>query len=249
MAPQDPTHDPYEELRSAFARLVADHRIGGRMMEVRCSRLTAEEAIGKPKHDDYPIVRGREFMVAARMDGAEGQAFTDTWLGDYKADLNDVVNLTLDNNYTRAVFIASLNAVCRSLGLVEGTIHCKDDDPIECADKLVEHVLHRCPTAKRVLLVGCQPRMVEVLAHSFDLRVNDLDAENIGTQKSGVTISGPDQLAANLEWADCAVVTGTTVVNGTSPEFHGKLPTIYYGVTIAGVAYLFGLDRFCHCGR
>lgn len=250
MARQNTPEPPvYMHLRDAFRRLVADHQLGADRLEVTCARLTAEEAIGKPRHDDYPIVRGREFMVAARLGESVGQAFTDTWRGDYAAELKDVVELPLHDNCDRAIFIASLNAVCRSLGLVEGTVHCKDDDPLECADRLVEHVRQTCPSARKVLLVGCQPRMIEALASRFELRVTDLDADNIGTQRSGVTIDGADRSAENLEWADCAVITGTTVVNGTLGAFRDTTPTIYYGVTIAGAAHLLGLERFCHCGR
>jgi putative heavy-metal chelation protein len=249
MVSRDSTSATYRQLREAFSRLVADQDLGQDRMEVTCARLTAEEAIGRPRHDDYPIIRGREFMVAARLDGSVGQAFTDTWRGDFVADLAEIVALPLQDSYTRSVFIASLNAVCRSLGIVESTVHCKDDDPLECADRLVDYLLHTYPSARRVLLVGCQPRMIEALSRRFDLRVNDLDAGSIGAQKSGVTIDGPEMAQDNLEWADCAVVTGTTVVNGTLDDFRGRLPTVYYGVTVAGAAHLLWLDRFCHCGR
>lgn len=244
-----PASTVYEQLRSAFSDLVTEHGLGRDRMEVTCARLTAEEAIGRPRHDDYPIIRGREFMVAATLGEAVGQAFTDTWRGDYVADLKDIVAMPLTDNYERSVFVASLNAVCRSLGLADGTVHCKDDEPLECADRLAQYLTEKHPSVQNVLLVGCQPRMIAALSQCFDLRVNDLDADNIGKRKSGVTIDGPDRLEENLAWADCALVTGTTIVNGTLDDFRDKVPTVYYGVTVAGTAHLLGLDRFCHCGR
>jgi uncharacterized protein (DUF4213/DUF364 family) len=50
-----------------------------------------------------------------------------------------------------------------------------------------------------------------------------------------------------LEWCDLALVTGTTVVNGTLEPIlemaQGK--AVFYGIGIAGVAQMFGIARFC----
>ena len=50
-----------------------------------------------------------------------------------------------------------------------------------------------------------------------------------------------------LEWCDLALVMGTTVVNGTLEailEVAGA-KAVFYGISIAGVAELLGLERFC----
>jgi len=50
-----------------------------------------------------------------------------------------------------------------------------------------------------------------------------------------------------LRWCDLALVTGTTVVNGTLEailEVAGE-KAVFYGISIAGVAELLGLERFC----
>lgn len=48
-------------------------------------------------------------------------------------------------------------------------------------------------------------------------------------------------------WADIVFATGSTVVNGTIDEIAKARPdTVFYGVTIAGIAYLTGLSQFCH---
>jgi len=50
-----------------------------------------------------------------------------------------------------------------------------------------------------------------------------------------------------LDWCDLALVTGTTVVNGTIKLILeiAKTKIVFYGISIAGVARLFGLKRFC----
>jgi uncharacterized membrane protein YgdD (TMEM256/DUF423 family) len=73
----------------------------------------------------------------------------------------------------------------------------------------------------------------------------DLDPDNIGTRKYGVTIGGPKETDAAIKWADLLLVTGTTLVNGTLPDFLVQKPVIFYGTTIAGAAHLMGWERFC----
>ena len=46
-----------------------------------------------------------------------------------------------------------------------------------------------------------------------------------------------------LDWCDLALVMGTTVVNGTLEPILEK--AVFYGISIAGVAELLGLERFC----
>ena len=50
-----------------------------------------------------------------------------------------------------------------------------------------------------------------------------------------------------MRWCDLELVTGMTVVNRTIEPIletvRGK--TVFYGISIAGVARLLGLERFC----
>ena len=121
-------------------------------------------------------------------------------------------------------------------------------DPPRCAVELLSKIEtdHGSP---KVALVGMQPRMAEALARHCELKISDLDEENIGTERFGVLIEGPDSTGENLAWCDLALVTGTTVVNGTLEEFLVDKPVLFYGVTIAAVAKLMGLERFCPLGR
>ncbi len=91
--------------------------------------------------------------------------------------------------------------------------------------------------------------MVEALSQKFELKVTDLDRDNIGTEKFGVMVHGPENTEKHLEWCDIALVTGTTAVNGTMEQFIISKPVIFYGVTISGVASLLGLVQFCAYGH
>jgi len=101
----------------------------------------------------------------------------------------------------------------------------------------------------RVAFIGFQPRMVETLSQNFELRVADMARDNIGQEKFGVMIQGPDKTPEHLNWCDIALITGTTIVNDTFSQFGMSKPVIFYGVTISGVAKLLGLNHFCHYGH
>jgi hypothetical protein len=91
--------------------------------------------------------------------------------------------------------------------------------------------------------------MVEALSKEFDIRVTDMDPDNIGQRKFGVIITDPGRTKENLAWSDLCVVTGTSVTNGTLIDFLIEKPKIFYGVTIAGAARLLNLVRFCPYGQ
>ena len=100
----------------------------------------------------------------------------------------------------------------------------------------------------RIALVGFQPVHARCCSGCHELKILDLDKENIGKEKFGVVVLDGDKNAKEvLKWCDLALVTGTTVVNGTIEpilEMAGK-KVVFYGISIAGVAQLFNLNRFC----
>ena len=185
--------------------------------------------------------------MQAELKGSLGQAFTDMY-GNFSSRLADIVEMDLTNNFRRAIFISSLNAVMRHLGLITKSIHCKDEEPRECSYELVKYIEKNYGHPK-VAMVGFQPRMVEALSKRFELKVTDMDQANIGSEKSGVIIHSPDRTAQHLEWCDIAMVTGTTVVNNTIDQFRIPKRVIFYGITISGVAKLLGLNNFCYYGH
>ena len=237
-----------QRAHDAFLRIVDEHKLLDQPVVVLAKPLTPEEAIGSPEDDDYPLVKGRERLMEAEFRGSRGHAFTDMF-GDFEGTLEEIAGMDPADNFRRAVFIAALNAVMRHAGRAEKTVHCRDKDPGECARELPDRLLKEGPVQK-VALVGLQPRMLESLSRRFEVRATDMDAENIGKSRFGVTIEGPERAAEHIRWCDVAVVTGTTVANGTIKKFldAGK-PTVFYGVTAAGAAAALGLERFCPRGR
>jgi uncharacterized protein (DUF4213/DUF364 family) len=235
-------------LRDYLKKLIEERGWGGDRVTVRARTLTPEEAIGSPEDDDYPLVRGRERLIEADFRGARGQAFTDM-SGDFEGTLEEIAGMEAANNFRRAVFIATLNAVMRHAGRAERTVHCRDEEPVRCARELPDRLAREGPVQK-VALVGLQPRMLESLSRRFEVRTTDMDAGNIGRSRAGVVIEATERAAEHIAWCDAAVVTGTTVANGTIERFldTGKT-TVFFGVTCAGAAAVLGLDRFCPRGR
>jgi hypothetical protein len=216
-------------------------------VQVVAKPLTAEEAIGRPEERDYPLLKGKERLMQARLKETPGQAFTDMF-GRYEGSISDILRGELRTNFHRAVFISTLNAAMNHVGLIHKAVHCKDEEPRRCSLELLSHISEKFGKPK-LFLAGFQPRMVEVLSKAFPLRVTDLDPDNIGKEKFGISIEGPDKTRANLIWCDVVVVTGTTIVNNTISEFLIRKPTIFYGVTISGAAEILGLTHFCACSK
>ena len=233
-------------LKEKFRAIIDEREWGGEEVDVVAQTLSPEEAIGNPEDADYPLLKGRERIVEATFRESRGHAFTDMF-GNYQGTVNEVLAMEMKNNFRRAIFIATLNAVLRHTGAIEGTVHCKDKAPPECSQKLVEKIKSEFGNPK-IALVGFQPRMAEALAKNFLVKMTDLDENNIGKEKFGVLIQDPAHAQEHSEWCDLLVVTGSTAVNGTMTDFVGKKPVIFYGVTVAGPAHLLGLDRFCPLG-
>jgi len=236
----------FDLIRYVFQHLVCENSWDDSTVEIRVKTLTPEEAIGNPEHQDYPLIRGKERMMEADFLGSRGQAFTDMY-GDFAGTLAEVAAMKLDNNYRRAIFLATLNAVARHLGIVRKTLHCKDDQPPRCARELLSYIKENYGDP-RVALVGLQPRMAEALAWEFELRVTDMDADHVGTARFGISIQGPEHNADNIAWCDLALVTGSTLTNDSMRELLTEKPTVFYGVTIAAPAHFLNLTRFCPYG-
>lgn len=232
----------YHRLKEEFSKLAADI-LDQHISIISARPLSAKEAIGEPDRDDYPLIKGKEVMIEAAFRGSRGQAFTDM-PGKFEGSIRDVIALPLATNFERAVFIASLNAVMRELGLISGTVHCKDKEPAQCARELVDYVRERFGNP-RISFVGFQPAMIERLSEQFAMRVLDLDEENIGKKKFGLTIEGPDKTEEVLQWGDIILATGSTSVNATIDQFLGKKPVVFFGVTASAVTKICGFERFC----
>ena len=238
----------YTEIKEKFCEVVNDENIWSSQINiVNVRSLTSQEAIGNPGRDDFPLLKGKEVMIQANFRGSKGQAFTDM-PGTYRGTLRDVFNLPLVNNFQRAILIASINAVLRSLNLILNTVHCRDIEPGICADQFKEYI--KCHFGQpRIAFIGFQPAMISVLSQGFEMRVIDMDENNIGKRKAGALIESVSKTNEVLDWADIILATGTTVANNTITPLLNEKPIIFYGVTISGIAYLMGYKQFCCCSH
>lgn len=240
--------DFYEDIKERFFNLIKDKNLLSLKVQIVSARpLTPQEVIGKPERNDFPLLKGKEVMLQADFKGSLGQAFTDM-PGNYSAALKEIFDMSLDNNFERAVFVSTLNAVLRYLNYISKTVHCKDKEPGDCAAHLVDYIKERFDNP-RIAFIGMQPAMVEALAANFKIRVTDLNPDNVGQQKWGVLIEDAAHTEEILSWAEVILATGTTVVNDTLTPLLIEKPIIFYGVTIAGVAYLKGYEQYCFCGH
>lgn len=235
----------YEKIKEEFTKLIKEKNLLKEEITVKARTLSTEEAIGNPNRKDYPLIKGKEKLMQAEYKGFYGQAFTDM-PGDFKGTVEEVINLSLDSNYNRGVFIATLNAIMNFLGKGENFIHCKDEEPEDCSKELVDYI-NKTYGKKKIALIGFQPAFLENLSKNFEIRVLDLDKDKIGTKEFGVLIEhGEKNKEEVLNWCDIIVSTGSSVVNQTIDNYIlCDKPTIFYGTTIAGTAKLLGLERFC----
>jgi uncharacterized protein (DUF4213/DUF364 family) len=214
--------------------------------------LSSTEAIGNPERDDFPILRGREIMMEASYRGSFGQAFTSA-RGVFSGTLEEVLELSLEKTFERAVLVSTINAVMRDLGLVEGTVHCRDAGPRDCAAGL--GLLWREERPLRVGLVGLQPAILWSLVETFGPeRVMVSDLACAGETRSGVKVLDGARPRSLFESCPTVLITGTTLVNGTidglmelADRFENRV--VFYGTTIAGAARLLNLKRWCICSQ
>jgi hypothetical protein len=132
----------YENLKKEMFRISGDQKLLSEPVMVRARVLTTEEAIGSPEAEDFPLQKGREKLMQAEFFGAVGQAFADRY-GDFEGVLEDVLKMNIENNFRRAVFVATMNAVLRHLGRIGSTVHCRDKEPAECAEELAAYIQRR----------------------------------------------------------------------------------------------------------
>lgn len=227
-----------------FEEILIENNILNDEIEIKAKVLSTEEAIGRPKRQDYPIIKGKEKLIQADFKGSKGQAFTDSQI-DFKGTLSEILQMDFSDNRNIALLVASINSVLKHLGLISNTIHCKDEEPIKCSGKLADFIREKYGFSK-IALIGLQPAMLEALSVENHVRVTDMDEDNIGKHKHGVLIEDASSKTKEIvDWADFIIATGSTVANNSIDNFVTDKPVYFFGTTIAGVAYLMGYERFC----
>lgn len=232
-------------LKKEIDKLLKEEVGAGDEVSITCRTLTPEEALGNPERDDFPLQKGREKLMQAEIGEHAGQAFTDR-PGNLTGTVQEILNLPPVNNYNRAAIVATLNAFLRKINRAQSTVHCKDESPGLCSRDLAAE-LKSAYGRPKIVMIGLQPAMAEVLAQEFPLRIMDLDPDNSGKTFGKVQVETEPYEVSELEkWADLFFVTGSTIVNGSIDQFLDlEKPVIYFGTSIAGPAALLGLKRFC----
>lgn len=212
--------------------------------------LSSREALGELYRDDFPLLRGKEVLMQAVYRGSAGQAFTSA-SGSFKGTLGDVLELPLTGSFERSVLVSTMNAVLRNLSLIDKTIHCKDDGPKRCAGLMAEWIDEQ--GSGMVGLVGMQPALLEALVQTLGPdRVMVSDLAEAGSVRYGVNVLDGMDSSKMFERCQLILITGSSLVNGTIDDLmenakRHKRRVVFYGTTIAGTAYLLGLERWCAC--
>jgi hypothetical protein len=240
------------DFKLKFANIISENDLLMESVQVELKPLTAKQAIGLPDRQDFPLQKGKERILEARFKDGAGQAFTDSFR-EYQGTIADLIELDLDDCFNASVFCAAANAVLSQLGLIKGTVHCRDGEPAQCAPMLVDYLAEKHPEAKRVAMVGLQPAMSEALSSHYEVNVLDLDPDNIGQNMAGALIrDGRTDLAQVAAKSDLVLATGSTLCNGTIDTIIAAAdgrPVVFFGITIAGAAHLLGLERYCPLGH
>jgi hypothetical protein len=218
--------------------------------------LTPEEAIGNPGRRDFPIIIGKERVIEATLLGCKGHAYTDS-PREFLGTLKSVLELELTTNQNRAIYVATLNALLSNLKMAEKTVHCKDNEPEECALEIA-HSLFKKYGRVDVGLIGLNPAIAERLVDTFGpnhIRITDLSRDNIGKHRFGVEIwDGNERTEDLIDASELIIFTGTTLVNDTFTRIWNLIQSrgkryLVYGVTAAGVSELLSIERICPRGR
>lgn len=241
-----------DETREKLQKIITNHRFGDEPVQVSVGTLTTEQAIGIPSRQDFALLEGKEVMIEAQFKGSYGQAFTDQ-PHDFTGLLKDVMNLRLETNANRALFVATHNAIAAHLGIVTGVRHCRDEEPEKCGAEIARYILinHR---RVRIGMVGYQPAILENLVGTFgtdNVRCTDLNPKNVGLLKFGAEIwDSRNETESLIKWCDLLLVTSSTIVNNTFDRIRAEAVSqdkrlIIFGVTGAGVSALLNLERVC----
>ena len=242
----------YQQLKEKFFKLAQEHSLLDEPVSISARILQNEEAIGNPTRQDYPLLKGKEFLMEASFKGCRGQAFTDA-PSKQVSTLNAILERSLDSVPNLALFIAALNAVMCFLKPDLMTIHCHDDEPEDCAAEIIKRLQQQGDI--KVGLVGLQPAILEALVEAFgadNVSCVDRDENQRDKLKYGVAIKwGDDQETAELfQQSQVVLATGSSVINRSLPgllslaqEHHSEI--IFFGTSISGTAELMNLKRFC----
>ncbi len=239
----------YGTLKERFTEVLQETGLLGEQVSVDCRALRPEEAIGRPKRQDFPILAGKDVMIQAQFRQTRGQAFTDA-PASFEGTLDEILAMDIvHDRHSRSLFIAVLNAVMAHLGRCCGTVHCRTEGPELCSGDMKAYLQEHYPADVRIALIGYQPALLEMLHDSgFSVRVLDLNPGNVGQVRCGVLVEDGvrDYDKVVHDFAQLILCTGSTVCNGTIVNYlELEKEVVFFGTSIAGTASLLGLNRVC----
>lgn len=237
----------YDNIKKRFFEIVKENNLLNKSVIIKAKVLTPEEAIGNPDRMDFPILTGKERIIEGTFENTKSQVFTDM-PGDYKDTLNNILNKEIKNNFHRSILLLAINCVLKYLNLIEGTIHCKDNEPEKCADDLLKMLKENYKNTDKIALIGFQPAFIEKLSKHYSLTVLDLNKENFGIKYNAKILDGKLHTNEAIKHSDLTLSTGTVFTNGTIVNIMQYIPIndiIFYGVTVSGASHLLNLKRIC----
>lgn len=223
-------------------------------VKVGSRALSQQEAIGSPQHKDFPLLQGKEVLLQVEVEGYAGQAFTADPI-EFTGTVQSILELPSERPGQEALIVATLNALARSTGRVEGTVHCRDEEPETCAQRISQYIYDQHGEC-RVGIIGYQPAILEHCIKKFGperVRVTDLNLNNIGQLRYGVEVW--DGMLDNLRLiseSDVLLITGSTMANGTGEallQMVGQKPFYLFGTTAAALAWINNWPRLCFCSK
>lgn len=219
-------------------------------INISSKALKNEEAIGCPDRDDFPLLRGKEVLLQAEVDGSIGQAFTSDPIA-YRGKIKDLLDLSDERLGNYALLVASVNAVGHKLGIADHTVHCKNNEPEECAKKISKYILEKHGMCN-IGIIGYQPAILENCVSIFGsdrINLSDLSQSNIGSFRFGVKVlDGFADTKKLIEFSDVLLITGSILANGTYKNILneiGNKPYYLFGTTCSALASINNIDRLC----
>ncbi|OPL13634.1 MAG: hypothetical protein AVO38_02800 [delta proteobacterium ML8_D] len=243
----------YARLKESLRNIAEKSGFMDSEVNITAKILTPEEAIGKTERKDFPLLQGKESLIQANFKNALGQAFTDT-PRTFRGKLEKILELRLEDNGERALFIATLNALMRYLRIINDTVHCKEEEPELCAKKMVKTIIDKYTPDVKIGIIGFQPAIIDNFScrlSAENLKVTDLDRDNINKIKYGVSIWDGEEMTEELfKTCDVILATGSTIVNNSLSQLISLSdryikPIYFYGITIAGASRFLNLKRLC----
>ena len=237
-----------ERVRSRFGKVVRDNHLERESVIVEAGSSRASQHQGTTGKGCGCFADG---LIKARVAGGVGHAAIDS-PAHFRASLRGVISMSLASDFERCVFLATVNAACRALGLLNKSLRCDDAGARRCPAEIVRQTGKDRP--KSVGLFGFEASLLEMLVRTFGGRhvaCVDADPELIGARNWGVDIWDAHDRAADLvDRSEFLMINTTCFVNASADEIVRLIwdkgcPYRFFGITGAGATKLLKMHWVC----